>query len=379
MSAGCTPTPSPDASGNATEVPREAFGTLPDGTAVHVYTLTNANGVTVRVSDYGGLVLSILAPDRDGTLADITLGYDRLDGYLADNAYFGALVGRYANRIAEGRFTLDGETHQLATNGGPNHLHGGTKGWDKVVWQAQPFVREGASGVTLRHTSPDGDEGYPGRVEAVVTYTLTDEDALELDHRATTTEATPLSLTHHSYFNLTGTAASPGPAATILDHRLTINADAFTPVGPTLIPTGEIRPVAGTPFDFREPHAVGDRIERDNEQLEIASGYDHNFVLNPQREAMDGVLRFAARLADPASGRVVEVRTTEPGLQVYSGNFLGGTVGKGGARYVRRSGIAMETQHFPDSPNQPAFPSATLRPGETYRSRTVYTFRTDGA
>lgn len=366
--------PGPGLALPAATIERADFGTLPDGTAVEVYTLTNANGVEARITTYGGIILSIQAPDRDGALEDVTLGYDTVDGYLEASPYFGAIVGRYANRIARGRFTLDGKEYALATNNPPNTLHSGDVGFDKRVWDAEPFQRDTEVGVALRYTSPDGEEGFPGTLDATVTYTLSDDDALTVDYRATTDAATPVAFTQHTYFNLTGTAAGSGPVETILGHRLTLAADAFTPVDDVLIPTGEIRSVAATALDFRQPHAVGERIDADQEQIRIASGYDHNWVLN----GTDGELRFAARLADPTSGRSVEVFTTEPGIQVYTGNFLDGSItGKGGAVYTRRTGIALETQHFPDSPNQPGFPTTILRPGETYRSQTVFRFGAD--
>jgi aldose 1-epimerase len=334
----------------------------------------------VQAITYGGIITTLKVPDADATLEDVVLGFDTLDGYLSvayreANPYFGALIGRYGNRIAGGRFTLDDQTYELATNNGPNHLHGGDEGFDQKLWQAEPFERssdEGAeAGVVFTRVSPDGEEGYPGRLEAEVTYTLTDENELVFDYRATTTEATPVNLTQHSYFNLAGQGDGD-----ILNHRLTINAERFTPVGETLIPTGERRAVEGTPFDFAEATPIGARIEADNRQLEYGQGYDHNFVL--RRENADaGELALAARVYEPQSGRLMEVHTTEPGLQFYSGNFLAGTLtGKAGVPYEHRTGLALEKQHFPNSPNEPGFPSTILRPGETYRSRTVYAFDT---
>lgn len=345
----------------------EPFGSLPEGQAVTLFTLTNANGMVARVIDYGGIILSLMAPDADGRFEDVTLGYDSLSDYLDESPYFGAVIGRYGNRIAGGRFDLDGETYELARNNGPNHLHGGLKGFDKVVWDAEPFERKNGVGLIFRRTSPDMEEGYPGNLSATITYTLTDDNELIFDYEATTDEATPVNLTQHAYFNLAGDGEGD-----ILDHVLTLNADHFTPVDSTLIPTGEIRPVAGTPFDFTEPTPIGARIEQDDEQLRHGLGYDHNFVLNRSDEDS---LVLAARLYEPTSRRVMEVFTTEPGVQFYSGNFLDGSLtGKGGVVYEHRYGLALETQHFPDSPNQPSFPSTILLPGETYRSRTVYRF-----
>jgi len=346
---------------------REPFGTTTRGEAVAVYTLKNAHGLELRVIDYGGIILSLKVPDRNGAFDDVVLGYDSLAGYLRSSPYFGAIIGRYGNRIGGGRFTLDGKTYTLAKNNGPNHLHGGLKGFDKVVWGAAPFEGADSVGLVFRYTSPDGEEGYPGTVRATVTYTLTDRNELIFDYAATTDRATPVNLTQHSYFNLAGDGKGD-----ILGHVVTLNADRFTPVDSTLIPTGEIRSVAGTPFDFRTPTAIGARIALDDEQLRYGLGYDHNFVLN---KGADAGPTLAARVYEPASGRVMEIYTTEPGLQFYSGNFLDGTLrGKNGVVYRHRYGFAMETQHFPDSPNKPSFPSTTLRPGEQYRSRTIYKF-----
>lgn len=372
--AACTPSEAPpdDAGAAASRVTSAPFGTLPGGEQASVYTLTNASGMTVRVTDYGGIILSIDAPDREGDVQDVTLGFDTLDGYLGESPYFGALIGRYGNRIARGRFSLDGQDYMLAVNNGPNALHGGEKGFDKVLWHAEPFQTDTTSGVVFTRTSPDMEEGYPGNLDVRVTYTLTDANALVFDYTATTDKATPVNLTQHTYFNLAG------PGHDILGHELTLNADRFTPVDETLIPTGELRAVEGTPFDFRTPHAIGERIGADDAQLRFGGGYDHNFVLNAGGEVYGDSLRFAARLHDPSSGRVMEVFTTEPGIQFYSGNFLDGTLtGKDGQVYAYRTGLALETQHFPDSPNQSAFPSTILRPGETYRSRTAYVFSTE--
>ena len=359
------------------QVTRSDFGVTPEGDSVDVFTLTNANGMTMRVTNLGGIILSLEVPDRDGTFEDVVLGFDSLQGYTSEayraaNPYFGALIGRYGNRIEDAQFSLDGETYTLAANNGPNHLHGGDRGFDRVVWTAEPFQAADSVGLVLTYTSPDGEEGYPGQLDTRVTYTLTNDNEVVFDYHATTTEATPVNLTQHSYFNLDGEGEG-----TILDHELTINADAFTPVDSTLIPTGEIRPVDGTPLDFQEPTSIGARIDVDHRQLNIAGGYDHNFVL--RRQDSDS-LRLAATVYEPDSGRLMEVLTTEPGMQFYSGNFLDGSLtGKQGGAYERNAGFALETQHFPNSPNQPDFPSTIVRPGETYSSRTVYRFAVRGA
>ena len=346
---------------------REPFGTTNRGEAVSVYTLRNAQGMELRVTNYGGIILSLKVKDRNGRSGDVVLGYDSLADYERSSPYFGAIIGRYGNRIARGRFTLDGTTYTLATNNGPNHLHGGVKGFDKVVWDAAPFDRGDSVGLVFRYTSADGEEGYPGTLQTTVTYTLNDRNELILDYHATTDRATPINLTQHSYFNLAGDGKGD-----ILGHVVTLNADRFTPVDSTLIPTGEIKSVTGTPFDFRTPTAIGARIDQDDQQLHYGRGYDHNFVLV---KGADRGPTLAARVSEPSSGRVMEVRTTEPGLQFYSGNFLDGTLrGKAGTVYQHRYGFAMETQHYPDSPNKPTFPSTILRPGEQYRSRTIYTF-----
>ena len=354
----------------AAGVRRESFGAAPDGRPVDAYTFASAGGIEVRVITFGAIIASLRTPDRRGTLDDIVLGHDDVAGYLASNAYFGAVVGRYGNRIANGRFVLDGREVNLSTNDGPNHLHGGATGFDKAVWGAQPFEGDAERGVALTHRSPDGDQGYPGTLEATVTYTLTDDDELVVEYAATTDRATPVNLTQHSYFNLAGHGARD-----VLDHELAIHATHFTPVDERLIPTGELAPVADTPFDFRRPTRIGARIEGSDVQLQRGRGYDHNFVLSRP----DSGLAFAARLIEPAGGRVLEVHTTEPGVQFYSGNFLDGSaVGKGGRRYARRTGLCLETQHFPDSPNQPHFPTTILRPGGEYRSRTVFAFSVSG-
>lgn len=355
-------------------VEASTFGRLPDGRQVDVYRLTNANGIELQVTNYGGIILSLKTPDVDGEFDDIALGFDSIDAYLSDtyrqaNPYFGAIIGRYGNRIAGGQFSLNGDTYSLATNDGNNHLHGGDQGFDKVLWQAEPFENEAGIGLVLRYTSEDGEEGYPGKLETEVTYTLTDDDELMVDYRAVTDKATPINLTQHSYFNLKGEGSD-----TILDHQLMINAPEFTPVNDSLIPTGERRAVEGTPFDFTQATSIGERIEQNNEQLEFGGGYDHNFVLARDSAEADELV-VAARVWEPQSGRMVEIATTEPGIQFYSGNFLNGDLtGKQGEAYEHRSGFALETQHFPDSPNQEVFPSTILEPGDTYRSRTVYRF-----
>jgi len=357
------------------------FGTTSTGEVVDLFTMTNANGIEVRAITYGGIILSIKTPDRDGRWDDIVLGFDSLEPYEAGSPYFGSIIGRYGNRIAGGRFTLDGETFALATNNGPNHLHGGDIGFDKVVWRGEPFEREDAVGVVFTYSSPDGEEGYPGTLNVRVTYTLTDADELIFDYHATTDRATPVNLTQHSYFNLAGAAAD-----NVLGHELTIDASRFTPVDSTLIPTGELVRVEGTPFDFRTARSIGARIDVDDPQLQNGLGYDHNFVLDADPNVTSGLtenigvgLHRAAFVLEPVTGRTLEIHTEEPGIQFYSGNFLDGTIsGKAGRVYAHRSGFCLETQHFPDSPNQPAFPSTILRPGEEYNTRTVLIFGVAG-
>jgi aldose 1-epimerase len=364
--AGCGggPPEEPPRDASAPGIGREPFGTMPDGQAVERFRLTNAAGMTVETIGYGGIITSIRVPDRDGRMDDVVLGFDSLEGYLGENPFFGAIIGRYGNRIANGVFTLDGERYTLAKNNGPNHLHGGEKGFDKVLWQAEPVA--GQNAIAFIRTSPDGEEGYPGNLTVRVTYTLTDRNELVVEYHATTDKATPVNLTQHSYFNLAGQASGD-----ILGHELMLNADRYTPVSDTLIPTGELAPVEGTPFDFRTPTAIGARIDDAHPQITNGLGYDHNWVLN----GASGDLRLAARVVDPTTGRTLEIATTEPGIQFYSGNFLDGSItGKGGAVYGHRTGFCLETQHFPDSPNQAAFPSTILRLGEEYRTRTVFTF-----
>lgn len=333
-----------------------------------IYTLTNSNGIEVRIMTYGAAIVSLKTPDRKGRLENIVLGFDKLDPYLAGVPYFGAIVGRYANRIANGRFTLGGASYQLPKNDGPNSLHGGDKGFDKRNWSASPFETPQGPGLRLTYVSTAGEEGYPGQLTAHVTYLLGNDDSLAIDYEAKTTAPTPVNLTNHAYFNLTG-----DPKNTILNHVLTINADKFTPVDATLIPTGELRPVANTPFDFRKATAIGARIGADDEQLRLGHGYDHNWVLaKPGTDAMT----TAAILSDPVSGRTLEVRTTQPGLQFYSGNFLDGKPAGHGTVFEHRTGLCLETQHFPDSPNRPSFPSSILRQGQTYSEHTVLRFGT---
>ena len=347
-------------------VARAPFGALPDGTAVELFTLTNANGLEIRAMTYGAIIVSLKTKDRAGQLDDIVLGYDDVAGYVKQNPYFGTVVGRYGNRIAKGQFTIDGKTYTLAKNNGPNHLHGGIKGFDKVVWKAEPFEKGDAVGIVFTHTSPDGDEGYPGTLNARVTYTLTNKDELRVDYFATTDKPTHVNLTQHTYFNLAGQGTRD-----VLDHQLRIDADRYTPVDATLIPTGELAPVQGTPFDFRKPHRIGERIGADHEQIKHGRGYDHNFVLNRKAPGIADVIQ----VSEPTTGRTLRIATTEPGVQFYSGNFLDGTIkGKGGRVYQQRYGFCLETQHFPDSPNKPNFPSTLLRPGQEYRSTTVFTF-----
>lgn len=341
------------------------FGTLPDGRPVRRFTLRHG-GVELEAVEYGAIITSLRTPDHRGQLGDVVLGFDTLDGYLQRSPYFGAVVGRYANRIAKGRFTLDGVTYQLACNDGANHLHGGVKGFDKVLWQGAAIADGGAPGVEFTYVSADGEEGYPGRLEVRVTYVLMAAGVLRVHYRATADRPTIVNLTQHSYFNLSASAID------VLGHELSLNASRFTPVDGGLIPTGELRAVAGTPFDFRVPQAMGARIAAPDHQLAIAGGYDHNFVLDRED---DRSLVLAARVLEPTTRRTLEVRTTQPGVQLYSGNFLDGTiVGKGGRRYEHRAGFCLETQHFPDSPNHALFPSVGLRPGEEYDEETEFRF-----
>jgi aldose 1-epimerase len=349
----------------APAVSSEPWGATAEG-AVERWTLANRHGMRVRVLTYGGILQSIEVPDRRGRLANVTLGFDDLDDYVARSPYFGSITGRYANRIAGGTFTLDGVRHRLPLNDGPNTLHGGPVGFDKRLWATRPFRDGGSVGLVMTFTSPHGDQGFPGRLATTVTYTLTDGGALRMDYRATTDRPTVVNLTNHAYFNLQGEGTG-----SIEDHELTIRASRYTPVDATLIPTGELARVGGTPMDFRRATAVGTRIRDGFGQLVIGRGYDHNWVLDRRGAGLEP----AARLTDPTSGRVLSVLTTEPGLQFYSGNFLDGTlVGTSGRMYRQGDGLALETQHFPDSPNHANFPSTVLRPGEVYRTTTVYQF-----
>ena len=350
----------------ATHTTSEEFGKTRDGIAVSIYTLRSPSGVEARITNYGGIVVALKTPDRKGTLADVVLGFDTLDGYLANpGPFFGALIGRYGNRIAHARFTLNGTEYTLDRNDGQNSLHGGARGFDKRVWTPRELPD---GGLELTYVSKDGEGGYPGNLKATVTYHLTDANELRIDYLATTDKPTVVNLTNHSYFNLRGAGSGD-----VLGHLVTLNADRITPVDAGLIPTGELRPVSGTPFDFRKPTAIGARIAQDDEQLKLAKGYDHNWVIN--RTGNDLVL--AARVEDPESGRVLEARTTEPGIQFYTANFLDGSIhGKGGKAYGQRSAFCLETQHFPDSPNHPKFPSTELKPGQQYRSTTVFRFST---
>lgn len=370
--------------GSATEAPRaeagdceeghlgiskRRFGATPDGEVVHLYRLTNGRCMQANIITYGGIVQALEVPDRDGRTANVVLGFDNLDDYVENNSpYFGAIIGRYANRIAGGKFTLDGKSYQLPINNEPNTLHGGPKGFHIKVWDAEAIVRDNSVGLVLRYTSPHLEQGFPGKLKTTVVYKLTDNNSLRIAFRATTNRPTIVNLTNHSYFNLAGEGSG-----TIYDHELQLDAGNYTPVDPTLIPTGEIASVAGTPFDFREPTRIGARIRDGHPQILIGRGYDHNYVLDRRGEE----LGRAARVEDPASGRVLRISTTEPGIQFYSGNFLDGTlVGTGGKVYRQSDGFALETQHYPDSPNQPGFPSTVLRPGDRYETKTVFKFST---
>lgn len=345
-------------------IEKKSFGKTPDGKAVEIYTLKNSNGLEARIMTYGGIVVSLKTPDKNGNLGDIVLGYDDLDGYIKNNPYFGSLVGRYGNRIAKGKFILDGKTYTLAVNNGENHLHGGLKGFDKVVWNAKPLKSADGQALELTYLSKDGEEGYPGNLNVKVIYTLTKKNELRIKYSAKTDKKTIFNPTHHSYFNLAGTGD-------ILFHQLMINANKFTPVDKGLITTGELREVKGSPMDFTKPMAIGSRINAQDEQLLFGKGYDHNWVLNPSRHAE----KLAAKVTEPNTGRVMEVSTTEPGIQFYSGNFLDGTnIGKGNQIYAFRNGFCLEAQHYPDSPNKKSFPSVVLNPGQEYKQTTTYKF-----
>jgi len=376
VAAGIILTSCGDTAKTATESKREAkpkltksdFGKTPDGTPIDRYTMTNKNGIEVSIITYGARVTSLKTPDRKGQFADIVLGFDSLDGYLATNPYFGAVVGRYGNRIAKGRFTLDGVEYKLATNNGPNALHGGLKGFDKVIWMARDATIGDAPAVDLTYLSKDGEEGYPGMLTVTVRYTLTDTNEVQIDYTAKSDKITVTNITNHSYFNLSGAGSGD-----ILGHELMLNASRFTPVDAGLIPTGDLKPVALSPFDFTKQTAIGARINQtSDQQIKFGGGYDHNWALDNPKPAQ---LSVAAELSDPKSGRLLQLSTTQPGVQFYTGNFLDGTItGKGGKVYGKRAGLCLETQHFPDSPNHPTFPSTVLRPGDTMTSKTVWKF-----
>jgi aldose 1-epimerase len=358
------------AAGSGPKLQASEFGKTSEGVSVYRYVLTNNKGVEAVVISYGATLVSLKVPDRNGKAADIVLGYDNLDAYEQGKSYFGATIGRYGNRIARGEFTLDGTVFRLPKNDGPNSLHGGMRGFNKRVWTAVDRSRADAQVLELSYTSADSEEGYPGTLKVKVTYTLPAETSeLRIDYTATTDKDTVVNLTNHSYFNLSGDLSKE-----IVDHQLLLRAPQFTPVDSTLIPTGELRAVRGTPFDFTKPTVIGARINQDDEQLKFGKGYDHNWVLE---KAEKTGLRLAAEVFEPTNGRVLQVLTTEPGIQFYSGNFLDGTAkGKGGQLYAHRTGFCLETQHFPDSPNHPNFPSTVLKPGETYRTSTVLRFST---
>jgi aldose 1-epimerase len=352
----------------AQSIEKRGFGKLVDGAAVDLYVLTNTKGVEATITNYGATVVSLKVPDKTGQLGDIVLGLRTYDDYRKGSPFFGCIVGRYGNRIAKGQFSLGGKTYTLATNNPPNHLHGGVKGFDKVLWQAQPVAAKDGVALQLDYTSVDGEEGYPGTLKATVVYTLTSSNELKIDYSATTDKETVVNLTNHSYFNLDGDGVGD-----ILGHELLLAAARYTPVDATLIPTGELAPVAGTPLDFTTPHTIGERINAQHEQIERGGGYDHNFVVDGQA----GTLRLAAKAWSAKSGRLMEVLTTEPGVQFYTGNFLDGSVvGKTGKTYAKRTGFCLETQHYPDSPNQSSFPSTVLKPGEKYKTQTIYRFST---
>nr|WP_231615425.1 aldose epimerase family protein [Novipirellula artificiosorum] len=343
-----------------------------DFDSIKLYTLKNSSGMTVKVTNFGAIITSIVVPDRDGNMGDVALGYNRVEDYInaVDKPYFGAVVGRYGNRIAKGEFSIDGETYTLATNNNANHLHGGVIGFDKVVWDAKPMEGDGWSGIELSYLAKDLEEGYPGNLNVKVTYRLTNANELVIDYLATTDKKTPVNVTQHTYFNLKGEGEG-----TILDHALMLNAKKYTPIDDGLIPTGELADVAGTPFDFTTAKAIGRDVEQKHEQLTFGLGYDHNFVLDKGGDPKAATL--AARVTEATTGRVLEIRTTEPGIQFYCGNFLDGRLqGKSGKTYVHRGGFCLETQHYPDSPNQPNFPSTLLSPGEEYRTTTTFKFST---
>lgn len=350
-----------------TSISKTSFGSLPNGQQVFLYTVTNKNGIQMKIINYGGIITSLMTPDKNGVLEDIVLGYNSLAGYLKESPYFGAIVGRYGNRIAKGKFNLEGKEYTLAVNNGLNTLHGGAVGFDKVIWNIEEVKSTEGIALKLTYLSKDMEEGFPGNLSIDAIYTLTDNNELRFDYRATTDKTTVINLTQHSYFNLTGNTKRD-----ILDHELMISADSIVPVDETLIPTGTLRPVKETPFDFTTPHVVGERINNEDEQLVLAGGYDHCFVI---RQNSEGNLNHAATLIEPVSQRKIDVFTTEPGMQFYSGNFLKGTItGKGDVVYKYRFGLCLETEHFPDSPNQSQFPNVILKPGNVYKTSTVYKF-----
>ena len=369
VSAAAEPTKKPELKTEPKAEPsiaETAFGTLEDGGKVTLYTLTNASGAEARIINYGAIVVSLKVPDKQGKLQDVVLGYDDLAGYVKGKDFFGSTVGRFGNRVGAGKFTLDKKTYQLDLNNGPNHLHGGAHGFYKKLWKAEPVKGKEGPGVKLTYVSKDGEEGYPGTVTLAVTYTLTNKNALRIDYRGTTDKPTILNPTHHSYFNLSGDANH-----SILDEELMIDADKTTPVGTGLIPTGKLADVAGTPMDFRKPTKIGARVDAKDEQLDLGKGYDHNWVLRNYSKKV----RKVAELYDPTSGIVMQILTDQPGLQFYSGNFLNGTIhGKKGLAYQHRTALCLEAQLFPDAPNHPNFPSAVLRPGQTYTQTTLYQF-----
>ncbi|MGA7712393.1 MAG: aldose epimerase family protein [Rhizomicrobium sp.] len=350
------------------QIQKAPFGQTASGEPVEVYTLTNKNGLEAKIMTYGATIVSLKTPDKSGKLEDIVLGFDSVDNYVKGVPFFGATIGRYGNRIAKGTFTLDGKQYSLPINNPPNSLHGGTQGFDKRLWTAKPAETKTGPSIVFTYVSADGEEGYPGKLTTHVTYTLHNDNSLSIDYEAKTTKPTVVNLTNHSYFNLSGDVKRD-----ILGEDLMINADRFTPVDATLIPTGELRPVAGTPFDFTKPTAIGARVDADDPQIHYGPGYDHNWVLVKPKA---GTMTTAAVLSDPENGRVLEIKTTEPGLQFYSGNFLDGKPAGTGTVFPHRTGLCLETQHFPDSPNQPSFPSTVLRPGHIYTSHTVWHFRT---
>ena len=350
------------------KITKAPFGKTGDGQAVDLYTLSNPSGMKAKITNYGGIVTELHVPDKNGDNGDVVLGYDKLSSYIEASPYFGCITGRYANRIAKGRFTIDGNEYKLATNNGDNHLHGGVAGLDKKVWSAKEVKGVGRAGIEFSYLSPDGEEGYPGNLHCKVTYWLTVQNEIEIQYEATTDKSTHLNLTHHSYFNLAGAGSGD-----ILDHEVELFADKFVPTDATNIPLGELAPVKGTPFDFLTPHKIGARIGEKNQQLKVGLGYDHNWVINSTGKGLE----LAARVTEETSGRVMEVLTDQPGIQFYTGNFLDGSnVGKGGNVYEHRNAFCLETQKFPDSPNNPSYPSSLLEPGQTYRHVCIYRFST---